>query len=342
MKDKLKVLIIFLLCFSAITISSCTEENTDTSVSQNDNPIGLQVQIDSFPPSLDTLMFNKLALDCFFELGNETNGEFYYKSAEQSIHDVIIDILNEHASSGSDVVLLIDKTGSMANDIDSVKYNMDLILDQLKYVNGVRVAVAVYGDKNVDGADWWSTSELTNDIDLANDYVSAIEVSDGGDYPESVYDGIANVINELDWRKDSKKVILVVGDAPSLEDSLTEYSRSEIIELCNKKGIDANLFPVLISPYKAQDFVDFSFLKTEIMSKIYPNPAVDVINIDLAEAGDYMVSLISMDGLIIHEQYCEELSCRIDIPEGTIPGTYVLRVMAKNTFISQAINVIIQ
>ena len=109
----------------------------------------------------------------------------------------------------------------MQNDIDSVRINLNLIIDQIERLKNIRLGVAAYGDKNVDGKNWFSTSQISYNYNISREFINKLQVSDGGDYPESVYDGISELIKKTSFRKESKKIILVIGDAPSLEDSLS-------------------------------------------------------------------------------------------------------------------------
>ncbi|MFT6500059.1 MAG: hypothetical protein ACJASQ_000166 [Crocinitomicaceae bacterium] len=319
---------LFALVFAVI--NSCTTDNTDLSVDSNENPIQASVIIDTIPPPLDTLMFNKLALDCFYNLGASTGGEFYFKTGAESVHSTIIDVLNDHGENGSDIIFLIDKTGSMSNDIDSVRINLNLIIDQIEKLSSVRLGIATYGDKNVDGGDWWNNTEISEDFNISRRFINGLQVSDGGDTPESVYDGIANVINETDWRENSKKMILVIGDAPSLEDSLSDYSRKDILKLCAKNGIKANLFPILVTPFTPESFVDYSDPLNPIIVKIYPNPASDKINIDFAEENTYTITVLDLDGKVVISKKFTGDRIEIPIPIDVPNGTYILRAMEDN------------
>jgi hypothetical protein len=313
-----------------LIVVACSNDNTNTSITKTDEPVQLKVQIDTVPPPLDTLMFDKLALDCFYHLGYSTNGEFYYKSAIESVHNTIIEVLNDHGVDGSDILFLIDKTGSMQNDIDSVRINLNLIIDQLERLKNIRLGVAAYGDKNVDGKAWFNLSPISSNYTISRDFINKLKVSDGGDYPESVYDGIAELINNTSFRKESKKIILVIGDAPSLEDSLASYTRKSIIELCNKNGIKANLFPILVSPYKAETFVEYSKLSEKIIKKIYPNPIKDRVNIALTEEGEYTITIMDLTGKVVVSQKTKDKDVVIEIPEDVKNGNYVLRVLRNN------------
>jgi hypothetical protein len=310
--------------------SACTNENTDTTVVKNEEPVEVKIEVDTIPPQLDSLMFEGMALNCFFHLGHSTGGEFYFKNAAESVHEVILNILRDKGQNGSDILFLIDKTGSMANDIEDVKKNLNKIIDQVKELKDVRLAVANYGDKNVDGPGWFNSVDLTKDYQQIRNYVNRMKVSDGGDYPESVYDGIAASINDLNWRKNAKKMILVIGDAPSLEDELSDHNRKDILELCSKAGIQANIFPVLVTPYSVDDFIDMSSYSTKMISKIYPNPSSGKFTVELKKAQAYNLTLIDMKGLVVHSESFNDKTIEVNFPESAEDGTYMLRIMDEN------------
>lgn len=333
-----KITYLFLL----LVIYSCSNENTDTAVKTNTNPQQLKVDVDTLPPPLDTLLFNKLALNCFYELGKSTGGEFYYKSAAESVHNTIIEVLKDHGANGADIVFLIDKTGSMQNDIDSVRINLNLIVDQIERLKNVRLGVAAYGDKNVDGKDWFGSSPISANYQLTRNFVNKLVVSDGGDYPESVYDGIEKLISETKWRSESKKIILVIGDAPSLEGDLSDNSREDILKLCLKNGIKANLFPILVTPYSAQSFVNDSRYFDKIISRISPNPGSDFFNVLLTKKDDYVVTLLDLTGKVVASEAFNNDEFKLKISEDVPNGNYVLRVMKKRDMTYNAERVIVQ
>ena len=59
---------------------------------------------------------------CWFELlAQETGGEYNIAETSDNLVATIIDVLNSHANEGSDLMFLIDKTGSMGDDIEEVR-----------------------------------------------------------------------------------------------------------------------------------------------------------------------------------------------------------------------------
>lgn len=284
----------FLIFTPILLLFSCNTTNTDTSINSNTSPVEATVIIDTTPPPLDTFMFSNTALKCFYHLGHSTGGEFYYKSAIESVHNTIIEVLQKHGKSGADIVFLIDKTGSMQNDIDSVRINLNLIIDQIESLDNVKLGIAVYGDKNVDGKNWWAETNLTNKYDKIRKFINQLTVSNGGDYPESVYDGIANVIQKTSWRKKSTKTILVIGDAPSLEDSLSNYNREDIISLCNDNNIKANIFPVLVTQFSAETFVLMTQYQPKIVKPLPTEISTDTIIFNANTDLNYIVTILSL------------------------------------------------
>lgn len=337
--NTMKKLLSLLVIFGMI---SCAEENTDVSVEQEETPVIASVTLDTIPPMLDTFMFEKMAFDCFFHLGYPTGGTFNYKSGIESVHTKIIEIINESVESKTDLVLLVDKTGSMQNDIDSVRININKILDVLQNYGDVQIKIAAYGDKNEDGPEWWSTTDLSADYTPVRNFINTLKVSNGGDYPESVYDGIANVVKETSWRADAKKMILVIGDAPSLEGSLSDHSRSSILELCKQEGVNVNLFPILVTYLKATDYVDNSVYSKKMVKQIYPNPIQDKFNIEFKEEGTYQITVLDLSGIVVYSEKVTTQNHEIILPSELANGTYVVRVFDEDLMNMNAEKIVVQ
>lgn len=197
---------------------------------------------------------------CWFELlAQETGGEYSVAGTSDNLVATIIDVINSHANENSDLMFLIDKTGSMGDDIDEVRNGLTDIIDILP--NNCRLGLATYGDLACDSlwtsGNWFDFQNLTDDHDLIQELVDDLSTTGGCDYPESVFDGIYRCINQGFWESDNK-LILVIGDAPPLIQpctlpltslqpfECTEYSAMEVIELCNSSEIVANLYPILV------------------------------------------------------------------------------------------------
>jgi len=143
------------------------------------------------------------------------------------------------------VVFLIDKTGSMEDDIDSVKENLTAILEVLP--TGTRVALATYGDKNSDGDEWYSTTELTTNYDDIRSEIEGIETTGGGDWEESVYDGLYETMDRLVWQSTGKRMILLIGDAgPLTDDDKTDHSLDDVVDKSKEETPNINIYTIVI------------------------------------------------------------------------------------------------
>lgn len=117
-----------------------------------------------------------------------------------------------------EVVFLLDSTGSMSDEILSVKSHIQNIIEDT--MSGtpqprVRVGIVTYRDHPPeDGTYVYRKYDLTDDIDGINDVLRDIDARGGGDGPEALADGLHAAVNDMDWSDDAKKIIFLIGDAP--------------------------------------------------------------------------------------------------------------------------------
>src|SRR5262249_8822240 len=113
-----------------------------------------------------------------------------------------------------DLALVVDTTGSMADELEYLKSELGAILADLNRDHpnlDVRVALVVYRDV---GDDYITpTFPFTGDIAALRADLSQQHAAGGGDYPEAVEQAMARAV-ALDWRPDAVKSILFVADAP--------------------------------------------------------------------------------------------------------------------------------
>lgn len=131
-----------------------------------------------------------------------------------------------------DLVFLVDTTGSMANSIDTVRRRLASILETLDGKD-VRVAMAFYRDKNVD-TPWYfrnSSGLVAASTDEVPDFLQTAEASGGGDFAESLYDGLYRTVDELDWQADARMIVAIT-DAPPLTGSKTDHDQAAVVAAC--------------------------------------------------------------------------------------------------------------
>lgn len=118
-----------------------------------------------------------------------------------------------------DIVLAIDTTGSMGDDIDAVRSYTTTLIDNLAArTSSARYALVTYRDHpehTGDPIDYPSRVDqaFTSDPATIKSALDGISVNGGGDYPESMWSGLRAGIG-LPWRPGVKKVVIVLADAP--------------------------------------------------------------------------------------------------------------------------------
>jgi hypothetical protein len=115
--------------------------------------------------------------------------------------------------SGLDLVLVIDTTESMQFVIDEVKKRLAALVSAIqRMVPTSRVGIVVYRDQGDEYVVKWT--DLSFRTDKLQSFLSNIRASGGGDWEEAVLDALDAAVNELTWRKKSKKIIILVGGSP--------------------------------------------------------------------------------------------------------------------------------
>jgi len=114
---------------------------------------------------------------------------------------------------GLDVVIVFDSTASMGRAIAQVKDGIGQMGETLfRLVPKTRISVCTYRDQG----DQYVTQGLPLSTSIAQvvTFLSEIRAQGGGDRSESVAAGVEWVIENNRFRPNSKKVILIFGDAP--------------------------------------------------------------------------------------------------------------------------------
>ncbi|WP_394303990.1 choice-of-anchor P family protein [Sphaerimonospora cavernae] len=120
-----------------------------------------------------------------------------------------------------DIAFLIDTTGSMGGVISNVQTNANTILSDVASAQpDAQFAVAEYRDVSADSTSFRVAQNLTaNQTDVTNGLNSLVAMG-GGDYPEDGINGLFQVASgEVDFRPNSSRIVLLIGDAPSHDPS---------------------------------------------------------------------------------------------------------------------------
>ena len=113
-----------------------------------------------------------------------------------------------------DVCFIIDTTGSMADEIARVQETLLSVTQRLRQQGAVdlRYGAVLYRDV---GDEYLTLQHpFTQDIQAFDRAVQEIQAGGGGDGPESLNQGLAVGIGQMDWRPGAAKVAFLIADAP--------------------------------------------------------------------------------------------------------------------------------
>lgn len=325
-------------------VASCNLEGqkpTDEEVAnlQKNHDDSVAIVLDSLkkvniyvPPLYDKNAFDTNAARDFFELAKNSGGELKVLVNSKLLATEITRIVKDNSADNADLLFLMDKTSSMADDIDVVKAGLKKILDAVDQHKNVHLGIALYGDKNVDGEDWFSFKDFGTDHHGIRDYIDNIEVTGGGDWPESVYDAFFKVDEQNFWRSATKKMVLLVGDAGSLDKPLADHTLQDVIAKAESDRIKTNFYPIIVTPSYGEEEqpMHVSFHETRIMSSLFPNPSNGNITVNFTLDDTYHIAIFDQAGREVFSDDFTGKEWKKDL-SSLNTGAFVLRAVGRNT-----------
>ncbi|MGM9552598.1 MAG: S-layer homology domain-containing protein [Clostridia bacterium] len=272
--------------------------------------------------SLDEVEENKQSQN---NNSNESTEEISLFSADEIVKDVDVVAASEEtekvilmASSGAmaqaDIVFIIDTTGSMGDEINNVKNNVNSFVDALKS-KGVSAALALvdYQDITHDGYDSTrvhknGSSNWFYDMDAYKEKIATLYADDGGDTPECAVDALETA-RLLDMRASAGKIFVLVTDANYKVDNRYGIpSMAAEIELLKNAGVSCSV----VSPSSEKSTYYNLYNDTNgIWANIYGN-----FNTELTKLADKIGEEIVGEGYWIYLQGPVPVPVRLDaMPE---------------------------
>lgn len=147
-----------------------------------------------------------------------------------------------------DVAFLLDATGSMSDEIDRLKQTIDTVAERVAALDpapDVRFAMTLYRDEG--DAFVTSTYDFTSDVAEFQAALSRVVADGGGDYPEALDEGLADVLAAPTWRSadDAIQLVFLVADAPPQVTRQVTAGYPESVRAAIERGV--KLFPIASS-----------------------------------------------------------------------------------------------
>lgn len=165
-----------------------------------------------------------------------------------------------------DVLFLLDATGSMADEINRIKETLVSIgrqISDLPQQPRLRIAMVAYRDRE----DEFVTRVFDFQQDVARfvDTVRAVEAEGGGDYAESLNQGLHEAMTQTSWRENAVRLVFLLADAPPHLD----YPQDEdyVREMARAQTTGTKIFAVASSGLDAQGEYIFRQLAQQTMGR---------------------------------------------------------------------------
>ena len=194
------------------------------------------------PETVLTDDYNPVASEKFKEMSDDI---IYSKGPETIIEDIRGLLADIEDKDNLDLVFAIDATGSMKNDIDKLKSDMQPLLAELfGETPGTRVGLLFYRDYG----DTFKYMDLpvkvfpfTSNFTSFSKNLNSIRIygKEGGDIPEAVYEAMYAACEFYAWRNTAQKKIILIGDAephPTPRGS-RKYSKDYVMGIAESRKI---------------------------------------------------------------------------------------------------------
>ena len=177
-----------------------------------DNPFILRVVQRPFegPPEGN---YMEETVDAYTEIAAAGKGEMIYSRGEDDIIEKIRTIIDSSEGRSLDLVLALDTTQSMENDIPHLRRSLvPLLREKAEGFAALRVGVVLYKDYDEEYVTDLFPFQVGG-VETVQRILDRIRVFGGRDIPEAVYEALYTGIRGYPWGAEARKIVLV-GDAP--------------------------------------------------------------------------------------------------------------------------------
>jgi hypothetical protein len=190
--------------------------------------------------------YNPTAATTFNEIAEKGKGLLRFSKGPKTLPDDIIDSLETiNPRDKVDVVFAIDTTGSMKDDMETLRTVwVPELIEELQKFGDVRLGLLLYRDYG----DSYNYKNLpvkyfsfTSDVAQFTKNLGTVKIKgkEGGDVPEAVYEALYASIEFYAWRTDAQKKIILIGDAEPhpTPRGTKKISQEQVVSLSQEKQI---------------------------------------------------------------------------------------------------------
>ncbi len=195
-------------------------------------------------PPRDLSLYMPETVSAFSSLADTSKGTTEYSVGKNDIIPALARILDSIPGPSVDLVICLDTTESMADDIDAIKTSLPPMLrEKTARFRSFRLGLVAYKDYFEDYV--VQKTPFTLDPEAFNSTLSKIRVQGGRDIPEAVYEALYEALSGYDWLAASKLIVLI-GDAPPHPIPRAKIDRALVEKKAASLGVSVS---VIILPH---------------------------------------------------------------------------------------------
>ena len=212
----------------------------DGSSQPNRNGAATQFPAALQSPSLEvpSATFRPEAVVAFRDIASENEGQSLFSSGEQDVLTRIEEILRSVEGTRVDLVLAIDTTRSMRNDLPFLQRRLRPLLEEYRVkLESLRVGLVYYRDYRDEYLT--RTVGFNSNLEYIQSELDAVTVDGGYDIPEAVYEALNVAVNEFPWRA-PERIVILIGDAPPHKRPRGDIDRDTVYSAARARNIELN------------------------------------------------------------------------------------------------------
>ena len=225
-----------------LSIRAFEKPFADYTAGFRDNPFVLKVIQKPFegPPEGN---YMDATVEAYREISDAGRGKLIYSRGEDDILEKIAGIIDEAPGRSMDLVLALDTTQSMTNDMPHLRKSLvPLLREKSKGFDSLRVGVVLYKDYD---------EEYVTDVypfqaggvETVQRILDRIRVYGGRDIPEAVYEALYAGIHSYPWSAE-RRLIVLVGDAPPHPRPRGKVTKEMVYE--DAESRDVELYTIIL------------------------------------------------------------------------------------------------
>jgi hypothetical protein len=177
-------------------------------------------------------------VDSFSKIAERGRGNHYFASSDEELLEKIGEILDKEKGESLDLVLAIDTTKSMKEEMPGIKKNLlPTIKKHTVQFKKTRAGLVFYKDYNDDYLT--KSYPFETDVEPIQEMLDKVVVRGGRDDPEAVFEALYTSVVSFVWESQSR-IIILVGDAPPHPEPRGDVTEDMVYENANNLSIIIN------------------------------------------------------------------------------------------------------